>query len=116
MFSLFKKNIDNNSEYKFHDPENTACFVCDHVFNRQKPILHVSHDQEDGYWQFLCGQTKHEEANAKIISLKSATQIDSSINDLFEMPLGFGADRKSIKDKWKLYKLEEEINEDNKAL
>jgi hypothetical protein len=41
---------------------------------------------------------------AKLISLKQATELDSTINELFEMPLGFGAERNSIKDKWKLYK------------
>lgn len=90
--------------YKFDEPENTACFVCDHVMHRQKPILHVSHDEE-GYWQFLCGQDEHDESNAKIISLKQATEIDNSINELYEMPLGVGANRKSIYDKWEPYKL-----------
>ncbi len=90
--------------YKFADEENTACFVCDHVVSRQRPILHVTHD-DDGYWQFLCGQNDHDESNAKLISLKQATEIDNTINDLYEMPMGVGADRKFINDNWVSYKL-----------
>lgn len=110
MFNLFKKNNGKTSNYKFQDPENTACFVCDHVLNRQRPILHVIHE-EDGYWQFLCGHDGHDESNAKIISLKQATEIDNTINDLYEMPLGVGADRKSTNDKWEPYKLPADIPE-----
>ncbi len=102
MFNLFgqKKSDTNKSEYKFKEAENTACFVCDHVLSKQRPILYVAHDKEDGSWQFLCGQDDHTEASAKIIFLKNATVIDTTINDLDEMPLGVGAERKSTKDKW----------------
>lgn len=109
MFNLFgqKKSDTNKTEYKFKEAENTACFVCDHVLSKQRPILYVAHDKEDGSWQFLCGQDDHTEANAKIISLKNATVIDTTINDLYEMPLGVGAERKSIKDKWTLSRLQD---------
>ena len=109
MFNLFgqKKSNTNKTEYKFKEAENTACFVCDHVLSKQRPILYVAHDKEDGSWQFLCGQDDHTEANAKIISLKNATVIDTTINDLYEMPLGVGAERKSIKDKWTPFRLQD---------
>lgn len=102
-----QKSDTNKTEYKFREAENTACIVCDHVLSKQRPILFVSHDREDGSWQFLCGQDDHTEANAKIISLKGATEIDSTINDLYEMPLGVGAERKSIQDPWIPFKLED---------
>jgi hypothetical protein len=99
---------EKKSDYKFQDPENTACIVCEHVFNKERPILHVTHDSEDGCWQFMCGINDHDESNAKVISLKQATEIDTSINDLHEMPLGIGAERKTSNDIWKPYKLLEE--------
>ncbi|MCS6935644.1 MAG: DUF2185 domain-containing protein [Chitinophagales bacterium] len=109
MFNLFgqKKSDTNNTDYKFKEDENTVCIVCDHVLCKQRPILYAAHDKEDGSWQFLCGQHDHTEANAKIISLKQATEIDSTINDLFEMPLGVGAERKTTKDKWVLFRLQD---------
>lgn len=109
MFNLFgqKKNETNKTEYKFKEAENTACFVCDHVLSKQRPILYVAHDKEDSSSQFLCGQDDHTEANAKIISLKQVTEIDPTINDLYEMPLGIGAERKNIKNKWIPFRLQD---------
>ena len=104
MFNLFKKN--NKSEYKFKEQANTACFVCDHVLNRQRPILFAAHDSEDGSWQFMCGQTDHTLENPKIISLKQATEIDPTINELYEMPLGVGAQRDTKGSIWKAFELE----------
>lgn len=107
MFNIFgrKKQSAEKADFKFKEPENTACFICDHVLNKQRPILYASHDEEDGAWQFLCGQDDHKEENAKIISLKEATELDTTINDLYEMPLGVGAERKSKKDKWISFRL-----------
>jgi len=102
MFNLFKKKSTN--DFKFKEPENTACFTCDHVVNRQRPILYASHDADDGSWQFMCGQNDHTPANAKIISLKQATEIDATINDLFEMPLGVGAERENVNEKWQPFR------------
>ncbi len=102
MFNLFKKK--DNSTFKFAEPESTACFTCDHVFNRQREILYAVHDGEDGAWQFMCGESDHTESNGKLITLKQATEIDETINDLFEMPLGVGAERGSVKEKWKPFR------------
>jgi hypothetical protein len=107
MFNLFKNNNDKSSEYKFPDSPDTACFVCDHVLNGHRPILHASQDH-DSYWQFLCGQNDHDETNGKVISIGQATKIDNTINDLYEMPIGVGADRKSTNDNWEPYKLPDE--------
>ena len=106
MFNLFgqEKKNSNKNQFKFKDSETKAVFTCDHVLNGGRPILYVSHDSE-GDWQFLCGQDDHTEENAKVISLKQATELDQTINDLFEMPIGVGADRKTLKDKWKPFRL-----------
>lgn len=104
MFNLFGQQKNNAQLFKFKEAENTACIVCRHVLSKQKPILYASHDA-DGDWQFLCGDENHTEEDAKVISLKQVTEIDQSVNDLFEMPLGVGAERKTAKDKWKPFKL-----------
>ena len=107
MKKLFAKN--RKTDFKFKEPENTACLVCDHVMNLKRPILFVTHDFEDESWQFLCGETDHSEGNIRIISLKNATKIDNSINELFEMPIGVGAERKDSLSKWIPFKLKKEI-------
>jgi hypothetical protein len=106
MFNLFgqNKNEATKNLYKFEDPENTACIVCNHVLSKERPILYVAHDEEAD-WQFLCGQDDHTEENAKIISLKQVTELDQTVNDLYEMPIKVGAERKTVKDKWQPFKL-----------
>ena len=102
MFNLFKKN--KKKEYKFNEPENTACFTCEHIFNGERNILFVTHEVE-GDWQFLCGQEDHTSKDIKIISLKQVTEIDESVNYLYEMPLGIGSERKNIECEWEHFKL-----------
>ena len=72
---------------------------------KKRPILYVTHEADDGAWQFLCGFKDHTNSNIKIISLKQATEIDPSINDLYDMPLGVGAERKSKQSKWMPFKI-----------
>lgn len=79
-------------EFKFIGMEEYVCFTCDHVINKERTILFVSHD-DDGYWQFLFGSSDHSEENARIISLKEVTELDSSVNDLYELKMNYGARR-----------------------
>lgn len=103
MFGLFKKNKEQPLNFHFTDSPDTACFSCRHVVTDGLPILSVTHDH-DGSWQFLCGQV-HNETDAKIISLKQVTEIDPSVNGLYKMPTGVGADRETQADEWVPYKL-----------
>ena len=45
---------------------------------RGHPILYVSHDEDDGMWQFLCG-SNHNIEDASIVSLFEVYNIDYSI-------------------------------------
>ncbi len=89
-------------EFKFIGMEEYACFTCDHVINKERAILFVSHD-DDGYWQFLCGSSDHSEENARIISLKEVTELDSSVNDLYELKMNYGARRATKEHKWDIF-------------
>lgn len=104
---MLKKLFKNRNKYRFQEPKNAACFVCDHIMNKKRPVLFVSHDKEDSSWQFLCGETDHNDDNIKIISLNEMTEIDDSVNDLYEMPIGFGAERSQIDEPWKPFKIKE---------
>ena len=47
-------------EFPFYDSPDTATIICCHILERQTPILYVSHDEDDGMWQFLCGETVND--------------------------------------------------------
>ena len=91
-------------KYLFSEPENTACLVCSHVLTEGKSILYVSRDLDDGMWQFLCGAENHDSEHAKIVGLAEVVSRDHTVNDLHEMPLGFGATRESVDQKWQPFK------------
>jgi len=56
-------------KFPFYDAPNTATITCCHILENGEPILYVSHDEDDGMWQFLCGKA-HETDEAKLVSLK----------------------------------------------
>ena len=84
--------------FPFDDQQNTACFVCCHVLEGQ-PILYVSHDKDDGMWQFL-GGSNHDMADARIFFLFEAYNIDNSIGLLKDMPRGYYAIRENVESDW----------------
>jgi hypothetical protein len=85
--------------FPFRDQENTAVITCSHVINDNQPILHVSHDEDDGMWQFLCGKS-HEPAEAMIMSLAEIYQHDNSVAAIADLPLGVTADRADKNSQW----------------
>jgi len=61
--------------------------------------LYVTHDFDDGAWQFLPGSVVSTDDSA-IISLEEAVAIDPSIQELNLLPLGSSARRESINSNW----------------
>ena len=86
--------------FPFANEPNTATIVCNHIFEGHEDILYVSHDEDDGMWQFLCGKSNHQENDARIVSLYSVYQLDKTVGLLSNMPCGFYAERKSVSDRW----------------
>ena len=60
---------------------------------KERPILYASNQMEDGYREFLCGFDDHCEEDSKVISLRKATIIDPSINDVPAIPVGSSIQR-----------------------
>lgn len=87
----------------FSDAPNTAVFICSHILDGREKILFVSHDADDGAWQFLCGK-EHDESDARIVSLKYVLDLDPTIVKLKDLPLGYCAERKSKNDRWVIAK------------
>lgn len=62
-------------------------------------LYSVYHDEEDGAWQFHYGNNVTVE-DAMIVSLEMIVNLDDTLNQLFDLPLGWFATRKSINDCW----------------
>ena len=92
-------------KFPFYDAPNTATITCCHILENGEPILYVSHDEDDGMWQFLCGKA-HETDEAKLVSLKSVFDLDNSVGILKDMPCGYYAERKAQDDEWSVRKRE----------
>ena len=72
--------------FPFREDPNTATILCKHIARGEKPILYVSHD-DDGMWQFLCNQ-EHNIEDLMLVSLKQAYELDPSIGEIKDLPLG----------------------------
>ncbi len=91
-----------HTDFLFSDEKNTDTISCTHVIKDKKPILYASHDADDGMWQFLCGG-EHRTEDAMIVSLYEVYQIDDTISNVADLPLGHVAERKSIHSKWEAH-------------
>jgi hypothetical protein len=86
-------------DWPFEDPENVATMTVRQLFHRGQPILLVSHDADDGMWQFLTGGPV-EMADAMIVCLSNVYRRDPSIGELADLPMGWQAWRSAAGEPW----------------
>lgn len=89
--------------FPFDDAPNTVAITCCHIMNDNMPILHISHDSDDGMWQFLCGNP-HDTSEGRIVSLHKIYTHDPTVAQLADMPCGYSADRQDITAAWRIRK------------
>ena len=104
-FPFFRSRSEKNIKmsFPFYDAPNTATIICCHVMNEESPILFASHDEDDGTWQFLCGEP-HDDDEARVVALDDVFEIDNSVGELKDMPCGYYATRKSRESPWDIRK------------
>jgi hypothetical protein len=86
-------------DWPFQAGKNRAVFTTNRVLERTHPILLVSHDDDEGDWQFLCGTTNRP-AHGRIVCLGSIVELDPSISELADLPKGWHATRTSRNAPW----------------
>jgi hypothetical protein len=84
--------------WPFDQPRNCAVFTTRQVLEREEPILRVTHDTDDHGWQFLGRGARAEDA--KIISLEEAVELDPSVLQIADLPVGWHAWRSSVEEPW----------------
>jgi hypothetical protein len=85
--------------WRFSDPENVATITVRQVVHDREPILLVSHDADDGGWQFLTGGT-FQTADAMVVALREIVKLDPSVAELADLPEGWQATRRFVGDAW----------------
>jgi hypothetical protein len=88
-------------QWKFEDPPNVAVIASRKVVREGDWIAYVSHDSDDGGWQFQNGDPgPRSESDAMVVSLLNIVQLDDSIAQLADLPLGWFAWRESKASPW----------------
>src|SRR4051794_20938084 len=79
-------------DWPFADPPNLAVITVRQNVHGGQPILFVSHDADDGSWQFLTSGGLNED-DGMVVSLQSMVSRDPSLKELANLPLGWQAFR-----------------------
>ena len=87
-------------DWPFDDPPNVAVVTTRDVTERRAAILTVSHDEEDGGWQFLPAGPLREE-NAQVVGLRRIWLLDPTVSELADLPLGWQATRNTPLGPWR---------------
>jgi hypothetical protein len=92
---------DADDDWPFADPPNVATFTVRQIIEGGPPVLWVSHDEDDGAWQFHTGEEDFEVADGMIVCLKNMIARDPSLSELADLPFGWKAWRESPSHPWK---------------
>ena len=76
--------------WPFKDPTNMSVFSIQQIVFGKQPILHVTHDADDGSWQFLGTETPSE-SDLVVVGLEEICDLDPSIKELADLPVGWEA-------------------------
>ena len=75
--------------WPFESAPNTASITTRQVL-AGVPVLRVSHDADDGGWQFLCGTTNDPD-DARVVGLGSMYARDITLGEIADLPEGWVA-------------------------
>jgi hypothetical protein len=85
--------------WKFPDPPHTRAFLSEAVHAGAEQVTYVSHDAEDGAWQFH-GDSMSGGAPPVISCLHHPIDRDASLAELCDLPPGWWAERAKPGDAW----------------
>jgi hypothetical protein len=89
----------SNAAWPFADSPDVTTITTSKVLEEGHPILLVTHDEDDGMWQFLCGTT-NDPKDGRVVCLDCVFERDPSITELADLPLGWRAYRSSPETPW----------------
>jgi hypothetical protein len=87
------------ADWPFDDPADTQGITLGRILRGTCPLLLVTHDEDDGSWQFLDGEHVFEE-DAAVVFLGEMVQFDPSLIGLADLPAGWYAWRRHPDQPW----------------
>lgn len=88
------------ASWSFSDPPNTAVFTSKEILVGREWVYYVTHDEEDGAWQFHARNGPATDPDAAVAGLKTMLEIDPSLAQLADLPLGWCAWREERNAAW----------------
>ena len=85
--------------WPFEDARNVAVITTRQVVHGAAPILWVSHDEDDGSWQFHTGELVEVE-DAMVVGLEEIVERDPTVFELADLPVGWVAWRRAPGEPW----------------
>ncbi len=98
--------------WKFPDDPHTISYLSQSVDAGIEPVTYVSHDVDDGAWQFL-GDSMAGDAEPVISCLHHPIDKDPTLTELADLPLGWWAEREAPGKPWVRNQHEPEDEETN---
>jgi hypothetical protein len=87
--------------WPFQDPPNLAVIVDRKILRGDAWIAHVSHDADDGGWQFHSNEPgPPNESDAAVVGLGEILRLDERIVELADLPSNWHAWRESPGSAW----------------
>lgn len=88
-------------EWRFSDPPNVAVIMTPELVSGSDWTAFVSHDADDAGRQFLNSELgPRSETGASVVGLGEIVQLDASITELADLPLGRHAWRDARASPW----------------
>jgi hypothetical protein len=95
------KKKKQRPKWPFPDAPNVAVFTTQDVIDEIGWIHYVSHDSDDGAWQFHSIDDRRGKAKeARLVGLETIVRIDPSVKKLADLPLGWIAWRENRNSAW----------------
>jgi hypothetical protein len=85
--------------WKFPDDPHARVFLSETIHKGTEPVTYVSHDAEDGAWQFL-GDSMADGGGPVISCFHHPIDQDRSLAELADLPLGWYAERAKLGEPW----------------
>jgi hypothetical protein len=99
---FYKTHRHPPADWPFEDPRNVAVFTTADVIDRSLPVVYVTHDEDDGAWQFHSANgAPDDRAEHRLVALEEIVTQDRTIAELADLPCGWRALRSTAGAPWR---------------